>query len=733
MTSWRGATVMEAEPGMQFGKAAGAISALTRKLSLKQKLIAIIMLACVTALLVAGTVFIAWEWTALRRSMVRDLTTHAEILADNCKAAVSFRDPTDTTSVLRTMEAIPSIMAACIYTSDGQLFATYVRKDVTVQVPPQAQLKEDHAFDDDSLVLTQPILVDNDMIGVVYLRENLSLMHARLRRSATVIASILLLAAVAAYLISSRLQRVISSPIVYLAGVANLVSQQKQYTVRAEPHGTDEVGMLIQAFNEMLEQIQQRDAALVEANEGLEMRVRDRTAELTAANESLTREIAFRKRAEQSLMERTERIINHQRALLRLAKDAGSDLPTMLKKAVEEAANTLGVERVGIWFLNSQSTELRCNELYTRTQGLCEKDMALKATDYPAYFQAIESSRIVAANDARTDPRTREFTQGYLEPAGITSMMDIPVRLHAKLLGAICCEHVGEPREWSLEEQDFGASIADMVALQVETNERRKLEEALAKANVELADTVRDLRRSNKELQEFAHVAAHDLKAPLRAIGTLADWIASDYADRFDETGRQQMRLLKGRVSRLAELIDGILHYSEIGKVGTRPEPVDLNELIAEIVALLDPPENVHLTVKNELPTVVAEKTRVGQIFRNLIDNAIKYLDKPEGHIEIGCTDDGDFWRFSVADNGPGIEKKYFQKIFQMFQTLVPRDERESTGIGLAIVKKIVELFGGGIWLESTLGQGTTFFFTLPKQEGVAPAEALVARETEAT
>jgi signal transduction histidine kinase/HAMP domain-containing protein len=719
----------EAELTIQFGKAAGAISALTRKLSLKQKLIAIIMLACITALLMAGTIFIAWEWTALRRSMVRDLATHAEILADNCKAAVSFRDPTDTTSVLRTMEAIQSILAACIYTSDGHLFAQYVRKDVTIPIPARAELKEGHEFGKDSLILTRSIQLDNEQIGMVCLRANLVEMHARLKRSAIVIASILLLAGVAAYLISSRLQRVISSPIVYLASVANLVSQQKQYTVRAKPHGTDEVGMLMQAFNEMLEQIQQRDVALVEANEGLEMRVRDRTAELTAANESLTREIAFRKRAEQSLMERTERIINHQRALLRLAKDAGSDLPTMLKKAVEEAANTLGVERVGIWFLNPQSSELQCSKLYTCSEGPCANDAPLKAAEYPAYFQAIENSRIVAANDARTDPRTREFTPSYLEPAGITSMMDIPIRLHARLLGVVCCEHVGAPREWSLEEQDFGASIADMVALQVETNERRKLEEALAKANVELADTVRDLRRSNKELQEFAHVAAHDLKAPLRAIGTLADWIASDYADKFDENGRGQMRMLKGRVSRLAELIDGILHYSEIGKVGNGPEPVNLNELISEILALLDPPEHIQVKVKGELPSIVAEKTRVGQVFRNLIDNAIKYLDKPEGRIEIGCTDDGDFWRFSVADNGPGIDKKYFQKIFQMFQTLTPRDERESTGIGLAIVKKIVELFGGGVWVESTIGEGSTFFFTLPKYEGAAREEELVPQE----
>jgi light-regulated signal transduction histidine kinase (bacteriophytochrome) len=401
-----------------------------------------------------------------------------------------------------------------------------------------------------------------------------------------------------------------------------------------------------------------------------------------------------------------------------------------MKRAVEEVAKTLAVERAGIWFLNDDVSQLVCEELYTLSGGAREKGMFLTAADYPVYFKAIENSRILAVNDARTDPHTEAFTGEYLEPLGITSMMDVPIRLHGRLLGVVCCEHVGPPREWSLEEQDFGASVADMIALQVETNERRKLEETLARTNVHLADTVRDLRRSNKELQEFAHVAAHDLKAPLRAIGTLADWIASDYTDRFDEQGRQQMRLLKGRVARLAELIDGILHYSEIGRVASRPEPLDLNEFIPELIALLDPPDHIRVVIEGRLPTLVIEKTRLGQVFRNLIDNAIKYMDKPEGQIAINCTEDGEFWRFAIADNGPGIDRKYFQKIFQMFQTLVPRDERESTGIGLAVVKKIVELYGGGIWVESRMGEGTTFFFTLPKQEVAVEEEMLVPQET---
>jgi two-component system, LuxR family, sensor kinase FixL len=154
---------------------------------------------------------------------------------------------------------------------------------------------------------------------------------------------------------------------------------------------------------------------------------------------------------------------------------------------------------------------------------------------------------------------------------------------------------------------------------------------------------------------------------------------------------------------------------------------VDLNQLVQEVIALLDPPERVEIVVKGPLPIVVCEKIRLGQVFRNLIDNAVKYMDKPSARIEIGCQEQQGFWRFSVSDNGPGIDGKYFEKIFQMFQTLAPRDERESTGIGLAIVKKIVELCGGAVWVESTLGEATTFFFTLPRRQITEEREPVLA------
>jgi len=166
----------------------------------------------------------------------------------------------------------------------------------------------------------------------------------------------------------------------------------------------------------------------------------------------------------------------------------------------------------------------------------------------------------------------------------------------------------------------------------------------------------------------------------------------------------------------MRNLIEGILTYSKVGREKEKQIQVNLNELVPDIIDMIAPPENIAITIENELPVVECEQTRIGQVFQNLLSNAVKYMDKPQGRINIGCVEEDGFWEFSVSDNGPGIKEKYFEKIFKMFQTLSPRDEFESTGVGLAVVKKIVELYGGKIRLESKPGEGSTFFFTLPKQ-----------------
>lgn len=262
-----------------------------------------------------------------------------------------------------------------------------------------------------------------------------------------------------------------------------------------------------------------------------------------------------------------------------------------------------------------------------------------------------------------------------------------------------------------VEMRDAGHNM--FVGIMRDISERKLAEEQKAR----LMD---ELESANEELRSFAYVVSHDLKAPLRAIGALADWLSTDYATKFDDEGKEHMRLLVNRVHRMGNLIDGILEYSRVGRVREDLVGVNVDQVVHEVIDLIAPPSNVTISIENPLPTVVAERIRIQQVFQNLLSNAIKYMDKPRGEIRIGCVAEDEQWKFSVSDNGPGIEARHFDKIFQLFQTLAPRDRIESTGVGLALVKKIVEMYGGNIWLESTPGVGSTFYFTLPKTEAVA-------------
>ena len=244
--------------------------------------------------------------------------------------------------------------------------------------------------------------------------------------------------------------------------------------------------------------------------------------------------------------------------------------------------------------------------------------------------------------------------------------------------------------------------------------ERTKAEQSLEKLNKDLEAAVQELSRSNRQLQDFVHIAAHDLKTPVRGIGTLADWIISDYGDWFDEQGREQIRLLKARVIRIDKLIDGMLQYSKLVRTKQKEGQVDLNALVSEVIDRMKPPNNIEIAM-DSLPGVACEYEHLELVFQNLLTNAVTFMDKTKGLIKVGCVEQGDFWRFYVSDNGPGIDQKYFDKIFKIFQTLPMKDEPETTGIGLAVARKIVELYGGKIWVESQPGSGSTFFFTFPR------------------
>jgi len=360
-----------------------------------------------------------------------------------------------------------------------------------------------------------------------------------------------------------------------------------------------------------------------------------------------------------------------------------------------------------IFYKDKNSVYISCNENYASDIEIKPEEIAGK-TDYDFYPKDLAEK--YRADDRRImeSGKSEDIEEKYIQDGQETVVYTVKTPV-----------------------KDEQKNVVGILGIFWDIMERKRAEE-------KQAELLKEVESTNRELKDFAYIVSHDLKAPLRGVKTLAEWISTDYADKLGEQGKEQIRLLMGRADRMQKLIDGVLQYSRVGRVKENRVVMDLNKVVAEVVDMIAPPENITITIENQLPTIECEPTRIAQVFQNLLSNAVKYMDKPQGLIKVACVEENPpeaglqaglrpVWKFSVSDNGPGIEEKHFEKIFQIFQILAPRDDFESTGVGLTVAKKIVELYGGRIWVQSKVGQGSTFFFTLPKQEvgvGCAKLEA---------
>lgn len=256
-------------------------------------------------------------------------------------------------------------------------------------------------------------------------------------------------------------------------------------------------------------------------------------------------------------------------------------------------------------------------------------------------------------------------------------------------------------------------------------SERQANQQSLRRALGDLAQALRDrdrvrrdYERSNRDLDEFAYAASHDLRAPLRGIANLANWLEEDLGSNLPASARQQIEMLRGRIHRMESLIDGILKHSRAGRAQEPLTLVSVDELLRETIELVSPPPGAQITIGRGMPQLETERAQLQQVFLNLISNAIKHARRSDAVVEISAEDLGDHLRFVVADNGPGIAPQYQERIWGMFQTLESRDQVEGTGIGLATVKKLVERRGGRVGVESEEGKGARFFFLWPRYNG---------------
>jgi two-component system sensor kinase FixL len=873
-----------------------------RSITIRQKLTAVIMLTSAIILLLGITAFIAWGQIEARRHVLNDLIGHAMMIGDNSKAALAFSDKEDAEQVLSALNSDASIVFACIYDKQGQVFVESQRTDITERIQPPEHRSAGYSFENGHLSVFQQIELDDELIGTVYLRDDMSRVRSELIWNIVFAMIILPIALLVSCFLALKLQKVISGPIQYVAEVSKYVSEKKDYSVRAKKHSNDEVGLLIDAFNDMLEQIQQRDLELVNSKEQLETKVQERTSELSSTNVKLAEEIAERSSAQRVLTERIKELnclfglsklvekpeitlgaifqgttdlirdaykypddtcvrITHDGIQYKTDNFAKSELSQRAKiKIHEEELGSIEVyylrergeinrnpflaeerdllvtvaEHLGRvaerkktgdklqlfrslidqsndsvfviepkWgrFLDVNDTACRClgytreellqmrfkdinenlskdsdwtqyaNEVrqegYTVSESLYKRKFG---TTFPVEINAkfIKQEKgkyiLVVAWDITKRKKAEEELKRAAEEWMITfdSISDL-VSIHDKdfklvrvnkafadafgmkpeeVIGKKCYGIVhgtNEPPRECPHKRMLGTKKSETAAffdpqlgiyLEVSTspifNENGQIIASVhiakditqrKQAEKRNVDLLKELESANRELKDFAYIVSHDLKAPLRGIKTIANWITTDYADKLDEDGKKQVNLLSDRVERMHNLIDGVLQYSRVGREREKQVEVNLNKLVPEIINMIAPAENIEITINDGLPIIKCEETRIMQVFQNLLSNAIKYMDKPKGLISIGCVQKNGFWKFSISDNGPGIEERHFEKIFQVFQTLKPRDQVEGTGVGLSVVKKIVEMYSGKIWVESKLGEGSTFFFTFPKHE----------------
>lgn len=411
-------------------------------------------------------------------------------------------------------------------------------------------------------------------------------------------------------------------------------------------------------------------------------------------------------------------------AIAQLTQQVLSRIPiaTLMDKATSLVAQTLGIEYCQVWEWLPDSNRLKLQAGVGWRSGFVG-NLAINVNLQTQIGYTLQSDQPVVIEDLSGETRFESFL--LLHEHDIASGMSVTIagksnqhnlnsgeaNTLARPFGVLAA-YSSKRRAYSRSEIDFIQSVANILAVAIQS---QQTDQALYEVKAILAQTTAALEKCNKEIDQFTYIASHDLRAPLRAIANLSQWIEEDLSNQLNEENFHQMQLLRGRVYRLEALIEGLLQYSRAGRLNGEPELVDVEALLIHIIDTLNPPAQFTIEIAPEMPTLVADRLSLEQVFTHLIENAIKHHPSTEGTVAIGFREKSDAYEFSVADDGAGIAPQFHERIFTIFQTLQARDTVENRGVGLAIVKKIVEGKRGTVRLDSQEGQGATFCFSWPK------------------
>ena len=473
---------------------------------IQKKLIRVILLITCAVLLLTCTSYFAYEFVTFRQTTIRQLSTLGKILAGNSTAALAFQNPAEGNAILSALKAEPHIVAACLYDAEGNLFSTCPEYASKASFPASLGERRGYFFEDSHLLGFEPVVEGQLALGTLFLKSDMGAMYERFILYSILALLIIVLSLLLAYVLSKRMQKQITVPILRLALTAEAVSNRQDYSVRAIKSGDDEIGLLTDAFNHMLGALEKQTDEIMSFNQKLEQNIKERTHELQTAN---------------------------------------------------------------------------------------------------------------------------------------------------------------------------------------------------------------------RELEAFSYSVSHDLRAPLRSIHGYMNIFSEDYFNQLDDEGKRLISISIANARKMGQLIDDLLEFSQLGRKALRKAEVDMKDLVTDVwheQAEMAQGRNIELRLETIQPAY-AERVTIKQVWTNLISNAIKYsLNQKNPIIQIGSYVDGENVVFYVRDNGAGFDMKYYEKLFGVFQRLHSEDEFDGTGVGLAIVARIISKHEGKVWAESKVGEGATFYFSLPAE-----------------
>jgi len=645
-----------------------------RKVSVRRKITYVIMINTFAALCVASIAFAEYGVYRFKQMQMQDLNALANVMGTNSTAALAFKDHGAAAEILQALAAKPHIQAAAIYGQDGKVFAVYQRGGAQRTYSPPPVENESSRFTSEHVLIFRSVTLDGEKIGNIFLDSDTVEYRELLEGYLLFFGLIVVGVTLGAYAVAERLQRFISDPILTLAWTAKMVTGSRDYSIRAAKRSEDEVGVLIDGFNEMLAQIQIRDGELSNARDDLERRVDERTLELE-------QEVGDRQRAQEALRESEGRI----RLILNSTAEA-----------------IYGIDRDGkCTFCNPATLRLLG---YQKPEDLFGRNM----------HKVMHHSRADGSRYAVTD-------------CSIYSSLKTGEGIHLDSEVFWRADGVAFPSEfWSYPIRKEGEIVGAVVTF-LDITERKLAEEALRKSKEEA-------EAGSRAKSEFLANMSHEIRTPMNGIIGMTD-LALDT----ELTGEQReyLSLVKSSADSLLHLINDILDFSKIeaGKFELEKTEFEIRDLFSDTLKSLAVRANKkHLElsarVSPEVPRIiVGDPTRLRQLIVNLVGNAIKFTE--QGNIVVDAkienqSSDAVQLHICVSDTGIGIPPEKHELIFESFAQADGSTTRRfgGTGLGLTISRRIVELMGGRIWLESAAGEGSNFHFTARFELSSQPAPA---------